>query len=88
MYPFTARECTLPKTDCLFLLFGAEADDVDEADVVEPDGDAADNAGGVVPVGDGLEGGVVDYLEVFGFEAKSFFQGVDLMEGTEGVHDP
>ena len=78
----------MPKTDCLFLLFGAEADDVDEADVVEPDGDAADNAGGVVPVGDGLEGGVVDYLEVFGFEAKSFFQGVDLMEGTEGVHDP
>ena len=39
---------------------GAETDDVDEADAVEPDGDAADDTGGVVPVGDGLEGGVVN----------------------------
>ncbi len=88
MYPFTARECTLPKTDCLFLLFWAEADDVDEADTVEPDGDAADDAGGVGPVGDGLEGGVVDNLEVFGLETEAFLQGSHLVEGAEGVHDP
>ena len=66
----------------------SETDDIDEADAVEPDGDAADNALGIVPVFDGLEGDVVDDFEVFGFEAEAFLQGVHLVEGAEGVHHP
>ena len=58
---------------CVLVFRRAETDDVDEADAVEPDGDAADHTFGVAPVGDGLEGGVVDYLEVFGLEAEAFF---------------
>ena len=66
----------------------AEADDIDEADTVEPDGDASDDAFGIVPVVDGLEGDVVDDFEIFGFEAEAFLHGVHLMEGAEGVHHP
>ena len=52
---------------------------IDEPYSVEPYGDAAYDAGGVGPVVDGLEGGVVDNLEIFGFEAQAVGCGVDLV---------
>lgn len=72
----------------LLFLFGEEADDIDKADTVEPDGYAAHHTGGVVPVVDGLESGVVYYLEVFGFEEEPVGQTVHLVERAEGVQNP
>lgn len=66
----------------------AESNHVDEADAVEPNGDASDNAFGVIPIFDGLQCGVVDDFEVFGFELEIVGLGIDFVEGRKCTQCP
>lgn len=47
----------------LYVLF--ETNHVDEANTVKPHGDAAHNALGILPILNGLEGGIVNNFKVF-----------------------
>ena len=56
-----------------FFIFLSETYYIYKAYTVKPYCNAAYYAAGFTPIGDGLQGGVVHYLEVFGVEYRQAF---------------